>query len=143
MHPGLSLAQLTKLHLAPRWQLLSAAEKKPFKEAASTDAKRWEAERESAAPKKEALSAIQERVENVNAPLSGGGLYVAANWDTRNTSLSHEEAETQLLQKWIDLDSQAQAQWKSKAMANQKAFVLQVAKPRKSTKKRRKWTKEH
>ena len=77
-----------------------------------------------------------------SAPLSGAGLYVAANWDSRNISLGDEEAESELMQRWIDLPPQEQNPWKSKALSNQRKFALAMAKRPQQRQKKKQRRKE-
>ena len=61
-----------------------------------------------------------------SAPLSAAGLYVAANWASRNTAVPDSESEAELLRKWVDLPQPEQNLWKRKAQTNMKAYALQM-----------------
>ncbi len=123
-HPHLSLGELTAQHLAPAWHALSASERKIYEQRAVADAVRWEREKEEA--KSKATNIVFERVKQISetltsAPLSGQGLFLAANWDT-------SEADPALV--WTELNEEAQKPWKEKALKNQKQFALDALKPK-------------
>lgn len=137
-YPTLSVAQLTKQHLAPRWQRLTDEEKQQYKTQAAEDAARWEREK-AALPKKRKQEMKQAKAAAelpTNAPLSGAGLYVAANWDTSQDGGSAQAAASRILERWIDLPPESQSPWKEQARSNQKAFALSMA-------RRPKGKKEH
>ena len=69
-----------------------------------------------------------------NAPLSGAGLYVAANWDTSQDGGSAQMAASRILERWVDLPPESQSPWKEQARSNQKAFALNMARRPKSKK---------
>jgi hypothetical protein len=134
-HSSISLTELTSTVLAPKWNSLTAAERAPFEKMAAEDDRRWKREMEKEQQRgsntpRSVVEAVQSQSEAITSgPLSGQGLFAAANFDARSGALQQEDA----LQLWTQLDDSEQRPWKEKALVNQKNFALRaLTKPRTS-----------
>ena len=127
--PNLTLGELTAQFLAPAWNALPVADRKAYEQRAASDTERWRREQDQA--KANAPKIVFENVRQVaetitSAPLSGQGLFVAANWD----SGSEGAMQTDPSHVWTELDASAQQPWKEKALRNQKQFALDAMRPK-------------
>jgi hypothetical protein len=141
-NPTLTMGELTSRFLAPAWNALPAGERKAYEDRAAADAERFA--REQGEAKRSTPKIVFQNVKEVaetltSAPLSGHGLFVAANWDAGSGGGATMTDPSAV---WTGLDEKAQQPWKEKALRNQKQFALDAMKPKRAAHKNNKRAKK-
>ncbi len=137
-HPELSLPELTKRVLAPRWQRLQPHERATYNKLAEEDAQRYRTNKRQRRADSAATHAAANAHRVIESePLSAFGIFMAASWDSveGTTEAAREEGECtsticwyyQLSfyciacqQLWLDMTPEQQAPWLRRAAENQK-----------------------